>query len=83
MGIGGWDIIILTLIPRLKDYNGGYSYEAVVEFIKQKYLSLNSNRNRLIVTYVTNATDTGTMKVVFDSVKAILLEQIMKEGGVI
>lgn len=82
------DTIILLLLNkddifreriRIKDlsccfpeYTGGKDYEKAGEFIKQKFLAVNKNPKKQIYSNMTNATDTASIKVVFDSLQVLL-----------
>jgi guanine nucleotide-binding protein G(i) subunit alpha len=54
------------------EYTGGKDYEKAGDFIKQKFLAVNKNPKKRIYSNMTNATDTASMKVVFDSLQVLL-----------
>ncbi len=54
------------------EYAGGNDYDKAGEFIKQKYLAVNKNPKKQIYSNMTNATDTTSIKVVFDSLQQLL-----------
>jgi hypothetical protein len=54
------------------DYTGGKDYDSAGEFIKQKFLAVNKNPKKQIYSNMTNATDTASIKVVFDSLQVLL-----------
>jgi guanine nucleotide-binding protein G(i) subunit alpha len=54
------------------DYTGGKDYDRAGDFIKQKFLAVNKNPKKRIYSNMTNATDTASMKVVFDSLQVLL-----------
>jgi GTPase SAR1 family protein len=64
------------------DYDGGKNIEKAKEFTKQKFLALNKN-SKQIYCHFTTATDTNHLKNVFDAIHSILLQQALKEGGLI
>jgi guanine nucleotide-binding protein G(i) subunit alpha len=63
------------------DYTGGTNYDAALEFIKEKFQSLNENPKKHIYVHTTCATDTGQIKAVFGAVKDIVLHQVLDDSG--
>lgn len=57
------------------DYQGGCNYDNAVDYLKQKFVKLNRNPNKLIYVHVTCATDTGNIKFVFNAVKDIIVRE--------
>jgi len=55
------------------DYTGGCNFDAAVDYLKQKFTSLNRNPNKVIYVHVTCATDTENMRFVFNAVKDIVI----------
>lgn len=62
------------------DYDGGPDYAAATDFIKQKFLSLNVNKLQ-IYPYLTEATDTNNINLVFAAVKETVLANSLKQSG--
>jgi GTPase SAR1 family protein len=61
------------------DYTGGKNLENAKKFISQKYLDSNRNKkDREIYVHFTTATETDSIKSVFDNVKSIVLSQLRK-----
>jgi len=71
----------IDLSCTFEDYKGGCNYENAVAFIKDRFLSQNENPKKHIYTHVTCATDTGHIQIVFNSVKDIILHQILDDSG--
>lgn len=74
---------IQTVSPSVAfaDYTGGLDYQEAVEFIKKKFTSLNSNAQRTLYTHTTCATDTSNMELVLAAVENMLLEKLLRLGG--
>jgi len=70
----------LTLCPEFKDYRGS-SYEDACQYVDKKFLDGNENKDRVIKTHVTCATDTENVKIVFNAVKAGIINKSLKEAG--
>jgi len=65
-----------------EDYKGeDHSFEDGVAFIKELFLNENENPNRKIFHHVTCATQTDNVKVVFEAVKEIIIDQSLVKGG--
>jgi len=63
------------------DYKGAQEYEPAVQYIQTKYLEINKNPDRKVAPHVTCATDTENIKVVFQAVKATILNAALKASG--
>jgi len=70
----------LTLCPEFKDYKGT-SYDDACQYIEKKFLEGNENKDRVIKTHVTCATDTENVKTIFNAVKAGIINKSLKEAG--
>jgi len=70
----------LTLCPEFKDYKGG-SYEEACQYVEKKFLEGNENKERVIKSHVTCATDTENVKTIFNAVKAGVINKSLKEAG--
>eukprot|EP01114_Cavostelium_apophysatum_P009666 TRINITY_DN2289_c0_g1_i1.p1 TRINITY_DN2289_c0_g1~~TRINITY_DN2289_c0_g1_i1.p1 ORF type:complete len:359 (-),score=129.09 TRINITY_DN2289_c0_g1_i1:7-1083(-) len=64
-----------------EEYEGGCNEGPALEFIQDKFLSLNKNANRKIFVHPTCATDTEQVKVVFDAAKEIIISQNLERLG--
>jgi guanine nucleotide-binding protein G(i) subunit alpha len=64
----------------LADYTGGDNFEAASLFIRDKFLQLNQNHLK-IYPYLTCATDTENINMVFAAVKETILANALRESG--
>jgi len=63
------------------EYNGPLGdKEAAFEYIKNQFISLNSNPNRKIYTQITVATDIDSIRLAMDNVKDIVIEHAVSGG---
>lgn len=73
----------ITKIPLsdyFPDYTGSHDYGRATDFIKQKFLGLNVNKLQ-IYPYLTEATDTNNINLVFAAVKETVLANSLKQSG--
>jgi len=70
----------LTLCPEFRDYKGN-SFDEACQYVEKKYLEGNENKERVIKTHVTCATDTENVKTIFNAVKAGIINKSLKEAG--
>lgn len=63
-----------------EDYTGGDDFNSAAEFIRDKFLSLNRSCLK-IYPYLTCATDTNNINLVFAAVKETVLVHALKESG--
>jgi len=63
------------------EYKGAQEYDPAVQYIQSKYLEINKNPDRKVAPHVTCATDTENIKVVFQAVKATILNAALKASG--
>jgi len=63
------------------DYTDGCNAEKALEYIKNKFMSLNRNQSKKIFVNVTCATDTENVKLVFDAAKEIIISQNLERLG--
>lgn len=63
------------------DYNGGLNYDNAAGFIRKVFLAQNENSGKSIYPHETCATDTDNVRIVFNAVKDIILNQALKEAG--
>lgn len=75
-------IVRVPLNTCFKDYSGKNTYEDASEFIKGQFLKQNSSPHS-IFTHYTCAISTENVRVVFSCVKNTILDEILKETGVI
>ncbi|KAJ3438515.1 guanine nucleotide-binding protein g(o) subunit alpha [Anaeramoeba flamelloides] len=76
---------IKTTDPKVcfPEYIGGCDFDTASEFIKDKFISLNKNKEKEIYPHFTCATDTDNIKFVFSAVKDIILQNNIKDIGMI
>jgi guanine nucleotide-binding protein G(i) subunit alpha len=67
----------LTTCALFKDYTGDNSYGQCYQYIEDEYKKRNPHKQRPIYPHATCATDTGTMRHVFDSCRAAILQAIL------
>jgi len=73
-----------SLKEHYSDYVGpSKDHIAARNFILTIYTSLNENSKRIIYSHFTVATDTDNMRVVFDAVKEIIFNQLLKSFSVV
>jgi len=65
------------------DYRGGANYEKACEYVLQSFLSLNESTTKNIFSHFTCATDTKQIGFVLTAVQEVLLQQHLRECGVI
>lgn len=64
-----------------EDYSGGDDFQSATEFIRDKFLSLNRSCLK-IYPYLTCATDTNNINMVFAAVKETVLANALKDSGI-
>ncbi|OMH81281.1 Guanine nucleotide-binding protein subunit alpha [Zancudomyces culisetae] len=65
------------------DYKGGQNIEAAKEYLLQRFTSLNLSKYKQIYTYYTCATDTNQVKFVMTSVNDIIIQNHLRDIGII
>jgi len=65
------------------EYTGTDEYEESWRFICQQYFNNSSNRSRIIYPHVICATDTDTVKRIFDDVRSSLINDSLRDVGII
>jgi len=70
----------LTLCPEFKDYKGG-NFEEACRYMEDKFVGGYTNKERMIKTHVTGATDTDNVRTIFNTVKAGVINKSLKEAG--
>jgi len=63
------------------DYEGPQEFEATSEFIQQQFVALNENPEKAIYTHITCATNTENIRLVFDSVRTIVIQAAINLSG--
>lgn len=63
------------------DYSGPQEYDSAVDFIQNKFVTINDNPNRKVFPHITCATDTENVKHVFNSVRTSVLTSVVKNAG--
>lgn len=64
------------------DYTGGQNYDEASKYVEEQFRSLNENVDeKAVYSYFTCATDTENIKLIFTSVKSILLEKAFDTIG--
>eukprot|EP01127_Copromyxa_protea_P004445 TRINITY_DN14307_c0_g1_i1.p1 TRINITY_DN14307_c0_g1~~TRINITY_DN14307_c0_g1_i1.p1 ORF type:complete len:342 (-),score=30.73 TRINITY_DN14307_c0_g1_i1:47-1072(-) len=63
------------------NYEGPQEYQPAAEFISNKFLEINKSPERKIYPYMTCATDTDNVKVVFKAVKDTILTAALRASG--
>ncbi|KAJ3446385.1 guanine nucleotide-binding protein g(o) subunit alpha [Anaeramoeba flamelloides] len=63
------------------DYKDGLDEKKSREYIKNKFIEKNLNKNKEVYSHFTCATDTSNIKFVFESIKDIILSNMVKTIG--
>jgi hypothetical protein len=58
-----------------------HDYDKTIEYIRDKFVSLNPNPKKQIYYHVTCATDTNNVRVVFDAVRDTVLHKALRDSG--
>jgi len=64
-----------------EDYQGGCNEKEALDYIQDRFVTLNKNGNKKIFVHTTCATDTEHVKVVFDAAKEIIISQNLERLG--
>ena len=72
---------VIPLSQYFPEYTGEGDYQSATEFIRDKFLSLNRSCLK-IYPYLTCATDTNNINVVFAAVKETVLANALKDSGI-
>jgi len=67
-------IKVVDMKTTFPEYTGGEDFEQGGKFIADKFLSKNTDKERLIFPHITCATDTENVRVVFDTVRASIIQ---------
>lgn len=63
------------------DYQGGPDYEKGCEYFKERFQQLNMSETKQIYTHYTCATDTNQIKFVMDAVNDIIIQNSLRQAG--
>lgn len=63
------------------DYNGPQTFEACSQFVQDRFVELNENKEKDIYAHLTCATDTDNIIIVFNAVRHIILTKILDTLG--
>ena len=66
--------------PAFSDYEGGADYKAGSEYFIERFRKLNKTEREFYY-HLTCATDTGNVKMVFNTCKEIILKNNLKDSG--
>ena len=70
-------------IPEFQDFTGTpKSFESGVQYFIDRFLALNYNESKDIFYHITCATDTSNIAFVWESCRAIILEDSLKRSGI-
>jgi len=61
------------------DYTGGADFDSGSKFISQKFMDKNQDPNKMIFPHITCATNTENVRLVFDGVRATILNNQLKD----
>ncbi|KAF8886401.1 guanine nucleotide-binding protein subunit alpha [Mucidula mucida] len=65
------------------DFNGGDDYDLACDFLSKRFTGLNQSSGKQVYTHLTCATDTQQIKFVLSAVQDILLQQHLRECGLL
>jgi len=65
------------------DFGSSSDYEEAVQYFTEEFLKRNKNKDKVIYTHVTCATDTDNVATVFNSVKDIIIRQSLGAAGLL
>jgi len=74
-------IVKTDLTVAFPEYTGGKNFDSATEYIKKMFLAQSENPKKSIYSHFTCATDTQNVSVVFNAVKDIILNDTLKEAG--
>jgi len=63
------------------DYKGPDEYEPGISFLQEQFELVNNDREKIIYTHITCATDTGNVEAVFNIVKDIIIRRTLNAAG--
>jgi len=75
--------VSLTVCPIFANFPGPQSYESGVEAIEEAFQQKNHNREKVIYSHVTCATDTTNVAAVFHAVKDIIIRRALGDAGLV
>jgi len=65
------------------EYTGGPDYNNALKFITDKFVDMNVNKDRVIFTHQTCATDTDNLRRVMDDVRLALMQDVLQKIGIL
>ncbi|KAK9702073.1 guanine nucleotide-binding protein subunit alpha [Basidiobolus ranarum] len=65
------------------DYHGGSDYESGCDYIQQRFMSLNRSYTKQVYPHFTCATDTNQMRFVMTAVSDIILQNCLRDCGLL
>jgi len=65
------------------DFKGPNSVEVAAEFIKEKFIDVNKNTEKMIFCHLTCATDTENVQVVFEACKRVIVKANLTKLGIL
>ncbi|KAI8889004.1 G protein alpha subunit [Backusella circina FSU 941] len=71
------------LVDHFPEYKGGPDFESASHYITQRFVSLNSSADKHVYTHLTCATDTEQIKFVMSAVNDIILQNNLRDVGLI
>ncbi len=60
---------------------GGCNYDSATAFIRQQFEGLNKSDTKQVYTHFTCATDTNNIKFIFNAVRDIILQTILRQSS--
>jgi len=63
------------------DYDGGNDFDKGIEYLKNKFVSLNKNIHKMIYVHVTCATNTDNIRFVFKAVRDIVIRETLARNN--
>lgn len=72
-----------ALSETFPDFNGPETYEAAGDYILNRFVSLNQSDSKQIYTHFTCATDTQQIRFVMAAVNDIIIQNNLREGGLL
>jgi len=73
----------IPLTVCFKEYSGSSDYDDAVNYFTEEFLKRNKNKDKVIYTHVTCATDTDNVTAVFNAVKDIIIRQSLGAAGLL
>jgi guanine nucleotide-binding protein G(i) subunit alpha len=72
----------VPITVQFPEYQGDpHDYNKTIEYIRDKFVALNTNPKKQIYYHVTCATDTNNVRIVFDAVRDTVLHKALRDSG--